>query len=215
MTNTNFRQTVADVLFLHFEVPSILFAPAHLVALFTLGISTGLVLDCGYSEALVLPVYEGFTLLSTWHSGRLGSHHIQKELEVQIRNHAFLEEIDGRKKFSDVVETDDITDSVLEDILVRSCFISPAERAAQWQKILDEETKNGSSLTQPPSYATESFICPFGVGGPSGVSKLVHIPSRLRETATEILFTPQDADGVTITSLFLDCLLMCPIDCRR
>ena len=33
-----------------------LFAPNHLVSLFTLGLPSALVLDCGYSETLVLPV---------------------------------------------------------------------------------------------------------------------------------------------------------------
>ena len=33
-----------------------LFAPGHLVSLFTLGIPSGLVMDLGYKETLVLPV---------------------------------------------------------------------------------------------------------------------------------------------------------------
>ena len=38
------------------QVPSVLFAPSHLVTLFTLGISSGLVIDAGYAETVVLPV---------------------------------------------------------------------------------------------------------------------------------------------------------------
>lgn len=52
----DFRKVVADVLFKHFEVPSLLFAPSHLISLMPLGISTGLVLDCGYKETIVIPV---------------------------------------------------------------------------------------------------------------------------------------------------------------
>lgn len=52
----DFRKVVADVLFKHFEVPSLLFAPSHLISLMPLGISTGLVLDCGYQETIVIPV---------------------------------------------------------------------------------------------------------------------------------------------------------------
>lgn len=78
MMPTSIRQSIADVLFRHFEVPSILFAPSHLVSLFTLGISTGLVLDCGFMEALLLPVYEGFTLLNAYQSAPLGSRRILK-----------------------------------------------------------------------------------------------------------------------------------------
>ena len=38
------------------QVPSVLFTPSHLVSLFTLGLPSALVLDCGYTETLVLPV---------------------------------------------------------------------------------------------------------------------------------------------------------------
>lgn len=33
-----------------------LFAPSHLMAIMTLGINSALVMDCGYTETLVLPV---------------------------------------------------------------------------------------------------------------------------------------------------------------
>ena len=39
-----------------FQVPSVLFAPSHLMAIMTLGINSALVMDCGYTETLVLPV---------------------------------------------------------------------------------------------------------------------------------------------------------------
>ena len=38
------------------QVPSVLFAPSHLMAIMTLGLSSALVMDCGYTETLVLPV---------------------------------------------------------------------------------------------------------------------------------------------------------------
>lgn len=33
-----------------------LFSPSHLMAIMTLGINSALVMDCGYTETLVLPV---------------------------------------------------------------------------------------------------------------------------------------------------------------
>ena len=36
-----FKDTLAKVLFKHYEVSSVLFVPSHLVALFSLGVSTG------------------------------------------------------------------------------------------------------------------------------------------------------------------------------
>ncbi|KAK2561837.1 Actin-related protein 10 [Acropora cervicornis] len=52
LCSTVWRNAVAKVLFKHFEVPSVLFAPHHLLALFTLGIPSGLIMDCGYSETM-------------------------------------------------------------------------------------------------------------------------------------------------------------------
>ncbi|KAG7246754.1 hypothetical protein CRUP_000119, partial [Coryphaenoides rupestris] len=37
-------------------VPSVLFAPSHLMAVMTLGLNSALVMDCGYTETLVLPL---------------------------------------------------------------------------------------------------------------------------------------------------------------
>ncbi|KFM62418.1 Actin-related protein 10, partial [Stegodyphus mimosarum] len=51
---TLFRNTLAEVLFMHFEIPSLIYVPSHLMALFTLGISSALVMDVGYSETITL-----------------------------------------------------------------------------------------------------------------------------------------------------------------
>uniref|UniRef100_A0A2K5I9M0 Actin related protein 10 n=1 Tax=Colobus angolensis palliatus TaxID=336983 RepID=A0A2K5I9M0_COLAP len=53
---SHFRETLTRVLFKYFEVPSVLLAPSHLMALLTLGINSAMVLDCGYRESLVLPI---------------------------------------------------------------------------------------------------------------------------------------------------------------
>ncbi|TSK58019.1 Actin-related protein 10 [Bagarius yarrelli] len=52
---SHFRETLSRVFFKHFEVPSVLFAPSHLMSIMTLGINSALVMDCGYTETLVLP----------------------------------------------------------------------------------------------------------------------------------------------------------------
>ncbi|RXN34903.1 actin-related 10 [Labeo rohita] len=52
---SHFRETLSRVFFKHFEVPSVLFAPSHLMSVMTLGIQSALVMDCGYTETLVLP----------------------------------------------------------------------------------------------------------------------------------------------------------------
>lgn len=66
LTPTEFRDTLAKVLFRHFEIGSLMLVPSHLVAVSTLGVSTALVLDVGYKEATLIPVYEGVPVLKAW-----------------------------------------------------------------------------------------------------------------------------------------------------
>lgn len=48
------------------QVSSILFVPSHLVSLCTLGVNTALILDVGYVEAVLIPVFEGVPVLHAW-----------------------------------------------------------------------------------------------------------------------------------------------------
>lgn len=65
-------------MFLHFEVSMVLMLPSHLVSLASLGIETALVVDVGYSEAVVLPVCHGFLALHAWQALPLGAQAIHK-----------------------------------------------------------------------------------------------------------------------------------------
>ena len=47
LTPTEFKDTLAAVIFDHFDIPSLCFAPSHLLAIYTLGIDTALVVDAG------------------------------------------------------------------------------------------------------------------------------------------------------------------------
>uniref|UniRef100_A0A8C6LRS0 Actin related protein 10 n=1 Tax=Nothobranchius furzeri TaxID=105023 RepID=A0A8C6LRS0_NOTFU len=77
---SHFRETLTKVFFKQFEVPSVLFAPSHLMAVMTLGINSALVMDCGYSETLVLPVYECTPILPAWEALPLGGKAIHKHV---------------------------------------------------------------------------------------------------------------------------------------
>ena len=70
---TKFRETLAKVLFVHFEVPSIMFVPSHLVSLYTLGVGTALVVDVGYHEATIVPICDGTPIVHAWQALPLGS----------------------------------------------------------------------------------------------------------------------------------------------
>lgn len=56
LTPTDDRHAIARLLFDVLDVPSILFAPSHLMATLPYAAQTALVVDVGYREVLVLPV---------------------------------------------------------------------------------------------------------------------------------------------------------------
>nr|XP_026693093.1 actin-related protein 10 [Ciona intestinalis]XP_026693094.1 actin-related protein 10 [Ciona intestinalis] len=195
---TKIREAVATVLFQHFEVPSIFFAPHHLLACFTIAVNTALVLDCSYRETLVIPVIENTPVLWGWQAAPLGAASI---------HHSIMDEILDKGKIQlehnpATPVTQRLSDKVLEDIKVKACFVSEYERAkkiqsAKWSKEPIEEILQQKEMVYPLD----------------GVTRLI-IPSSIRENAAEVLFE-QDNDQVSVATLVLDSLLNCPIDSRK
>ena len=102
-----FRNTLAKVLFKYFDVVSVMFAPGHLFALFTLGISSALVVDCGYSETLVVPIYEHTPILAAVESFQIAGRAIHGILQEELLQSTGC----------------DIKEDVIENIKVTSCFV--------------------------------------------------------------------------------------------
>ncbi|CAB4069590.1 ACTR10 [Lepeophtheirus salmonis] len=131
-----FRNIFARVLFKHFEVLSVLFAPSHLMPLFLLGIRSGLVLDVGYSEAELIPVYEGVPILKAWQALPLASEVVQKSLKNALDD-----------------QDDAISSWVIEDIAVRFCFVANYKRGQEIQNAKFEgkpfQKSIASNLTYP------------------------------------------------------------------
>lgn len=78
LASTQFKDTLAKVMFKHFEIGSILFLPSHLATISTLGIDTALVLDVGYQEATLIPIFEGIPILKAWQALPLGGQAVHK-----------------------------------------------------------------------------------------------------------------------------------------
>ncbi|CAH8831543.1 unnamed protein product [Trichobilharzia szidati] len=201
------RELLADILFNHFEAPSVLFAASHLMALFTLGISSAVVLDCGYLDAQVIPVYEGYTLLNTWQSAQLGAKRIHEDIKCYlIENAKLVDVINGESHFSRCPDSF-VSEHTIEDIKVRTCFVSPQSRAIQWKAWRDAVEP---SVKKPASHQ-ETFLFPLDR---LGDERPIQIPSEIRELAVECLFSG-DNDQITITTLILKSILLAPIDIRR
>lgn len=148
------RETLARVLFRHFEVASIFFVPTHLVVLSTLASQTALVVDLGYQETTVVPVYSGFQISYAFQAQDFGGSAIHNRIK--------------EKMLESGVKEEDLSETVVEDIKVRTCFVTTRERALQH--------RGGN----PPQ------LC-RSVAYPNGGKGTITIPGELRETALEVL----------------------------
>lgn len=121
---TIFRDTLAKVLFCHYEVSMVLVLPSHLVCLAPLAIDTGLVLDIGYSEAVVIPVCHGLPVIHAWQALPLGSQAVHGNLKGLLT--------------ASNTGINTISEQILEDIKVRCCFVTNEERAQEFTKTKSE-----------------------------------------------------------------------------
>lgn len=120
LTPTAVRESIAKVLFYHFEVSSVLFLPTHLVAISTLAVETAVVVDVGFKEATVIPVYSGVQVLNSWQAQPLGAEAVHDEIKANLILNGVKEEI--------------LSDRVIEDIKVRTCFVTKHSRALAYKK---------------------------------------------------------------------------------
>lgn len=197
---TEFREVLAKVLFVHFEVPSILFVPSHLVVLYTLGINTALVIDMGFEETTMLPICEGTPLIHAWQAQPLGVKAIQERTESLLMLRSKVHGSDGRKVDLEEVMTK-VPAQVLEDIVVRTCFVTTLNRARQLV-----EARTNEAGPSPP-------VPPPAISYPLSGNDNLSLEGSVREEAAEILFEKDD-DLVSLASMVLDSILASPIDCR-
>lgn len=96
------RDTLARVLFRHFEVASVFYISSHLNVLTTLAVNTALVVDLGFKEAVIVPVYSGVQVLHAYQAQPLGAEAVHAEIKRQLLEKS--------------VPKDFLTDDVIEDI---------------------------------------------------------------------------------------------------
>ncbi|XP_066550566.1 actin-related protein 10 [Amia ocellicauda] len=199
---SHFRETLSRVFFKHFEVPSVLFAPSHLMSLLTLGINSALVMDCGYTETLVLPVYEGIPILSSWEALPLGGKAIHKELESLLVEQCTVD-TDSSTGQSLPAVMGSIPEEITEDIKVRTCFVSDLQRGLKIQEAKFNLDGTAERPAPPPD-----------VDYPLDGAKILHIKGPIRDSVIEMLFE-QDNEEKSVATLVLDALVKCPIDTRK
>nr|XP_018896252.1 PREDICTED: actin-related protein 10 [Bemisia tabaci] len=196
LASTLFKDTLAKVLFDHYHFAVVTFVPSHLVSIYTLAISSGLVIDVGHEEAVVIPVFENFPVLKGWQgqsrAAKAVEEHLKSLLIEDVEQNSDSEE--AKKKSIELINK--LSDSTLEDIRVRCCFVTTYERS-----LLLAEGKEPKPC--PPS--VDYYI--------NGDTKLI-IPGSIREKAYETIFQ-KDGEQNSLPNMVLDSILQCSIDARK
>lgn len=178
---TQIRENLAKALFCHFDVSSIYYVPTHLVVLSTLAVDTALVVDVGYKEAVVVPVYSGVQAVFAWEAQPLAAESVHEQVKGELILNGVEEQL--------------LSDYVIEDIKIRTCFVTTRERAIMW--------RNGEKFQTCPD-----------VDYPIRGDEMIKVPGIVRETAFEVLF-PEDNDYLNLANIILNSILKCPKDMRK
>ncbi|KPJ10690.1 Actin-related protein 10 [Papilio machaon] len=118
LTPTLFRETLAKVLFIHYEVSGALWVDSGRASALTLAAPVVLVVSIGARDAEVTAVVHGCPVLRALQSQPLGARAVNAELA------RLLDEDNGRELH--------LSDDVLDDIKVRACFVPGREAALRW-----------------------------------------------------------------------------------
>jgi len=210
LTPTEFKETLALVVFDHFDIPSLCFAPSHLLAIYTLGIDTALVIDAGYKETVALPIFEGIPVLNLWEAVPLAGKAIHAHIERQLLGSATVNANSlhpGRQKsLSDVIRGDEIPETILEDIKVRTCFVTEFSRG---QKI-----QQSAALTESQRDSQINVLPPPDVDYPlEDGENILKVDGFIREGSAEILWEV-DNEEKSVATIVLDIICRASVDMR-
>ncbi|RKO91905.1 actin family [Blyttiomyces helicus] len=189
------KRIIVSILFDTLQVPAISFAPMHLLALLTVGKTTGLVIDCGNLETSVLPIYDGRPLFPNIQTIPLAGDAITTRLKYLVRHHAHI-----------------LRGSSRALIPVTDAFVS-ARPPEFWETLKAQVCVVGAFEVQPSAAdGTFQSVLPEARYPVDATDRLV-LPGWVRERAAEVLFEG-DEDRRSIATVVWDAILKCPADIR-
>lgn len=182
-------------------MPGLLFVPSHLMALATLVVNSGVVVDVGYAESSVIPVIEGVTVLNASKFAPLGAKAVHERIEVEL--------IENDAKVNDGGETTSLkrgtlSEKTIEDIKAKACIVPPFERG----QLLAKYKSGRGKLDDIANDGLRSLN--YHLNG----SSILNIPGIVREMAGQVFFELCGEES-TIATMILDTIVECPIDARK
>ncbi|KAI8974498.1 actin family [Pilobolus umbonatus] len=201
------KQMIARLLFDYFQVPSISFVPTHLMALFTTGLTTGLIIDCGHLETSVLPIYVSRPLIPYISTTPLSGKSLTGRLQSLLYEHGrFIPPSNLHLSLApqSTIPKTLLTTELLEDIKTRVLFCSP---------LMINQEKGQSTVDAYKTFSTATDLY-YPISLPDGTRANLLIPGWIRERAAEILFEG-DEDEPSIPQSILNSLLRVQPDLRK
>ncbi|CAA7267044.1 unnamed protein product [Cyclocybe aegerita] len=173
------KEIIARILFEN-QVPSVSFAPSHLLSLFAVGRITGLVIDCGHLESVALPIFAARPLFPQIQTTPIAGSHLTSHLRALLLLFAtYLPPPTSLSTSINVpaanratrVPQEVLTDAVVEEIKTRCCFVGDVldSSTSQQQQQQRGETRGGdddlgSEMDIPPSDSSFTTGSEFGGG---------------------------------------------------
>ncbi|WVW86693.1 hypothetical protein I302_108747 [Kwoniella bestiolae CBS 10118] len=228
------KEHIARALFDNLHVPSVSFTPSSLLALVACGRITGLVVDVGWLESTITPVYHSRPLYMLSRSTPLAGRKLHRHLRTLLHHHAIyipppssLGNIHDRPRTKGL-PMDVLSDEFIERVLTESCFVgnihlnSVVEEEDQRMDIDEPSTEESESsrIAQEweKRYADSSTAkdLSFRIPSRSGFGPTtIMVPGWIRERVAELLFTDEEgSEDQSILKMILDCLSKLPIDLR-
>lgn len=219
LTPTTFRSVLSEVLLKNFQAISVSFITSHQAAMFTLGISTALVVDCGHFDSQIMPIAENVPIIGLCDYVNLGSKRLHEELKRLVFEYAQVTvQTNERAPFKQYQSQIQLTDDTLEDILLRCCFVTTHDRSQQFRAELNNnsavylESKSSQDLIDLAAIKFKFALdCDYALPG----NVTLHIPGYVREMTCDVLFNDRVDSSQTIPNLILDTLVRCPIDLKK
>ncbi|TKY87645.1 hypothetical protein EX895_003226 [Sporisorium graminicola] len=221
MLPNSVKEMICAVLFNNLQVPSVSFVPAPLLSLLAVGRITGLVLEVGYLEATLMPVYYGRPLTSYTVSTTLAGKRLNARLKrLLLRYGKFVAAQaslqDSAKSLRERTQAIDpllLTDDRLEQIKSKALFVSSYDPSVSGLEDLFAELEvestdlsAGSAASILRKYSSASTATPFTFAvtpnsvDPQGTASLIQSVSAPPGSSSSSTFTgasaPSQVSGV-------------------
>jgi len=191
LVSNGFRKALAYVLFIRLGVVSIFFAPNTMLSLYPCDMKTGIVVDCGYLDTRILPIYEGIALLYALGWCALASEAVHTNIGALLAEHSLLCDIKTNTR-SNLLHSP--SEPILEDIKAKLCFVMP-------RKVSNPTDEDIAKKKSPVIYY------------PLSKEKRLEFGNIIREDAMEVLFEGLGED-ISISTSILDSLKKVKMDMR-